>query len=195
MSSKTDDISRDEKTPITLSPEEFNEYSRNVKNIFLNIGLLATSFWGPVIFILLLVALYYLDMLTTSDKTINILVVSSVALLVLTWAFIFKHIKRKIEEIYLNNIIILDPDLTNNLRGQQPQHKIRFKFLCIATAIVFILGFVLIALIQQKHPGNIGYTMLGIIAMILTTIIPLFFAIYSYSHIYIFQDIDNHHNF
>ena len=184
-----------ERTPIELSPEEFNKYSKNVRSIFFNIGLLATSFWGPIILILLLVASYYLDILTASDKTINISVVSSVTLLVLIWTFIFRYIKRKVKEIYLDNIIIINPDLANSLKRKQRQDKIIFKLLCGATAIVFLIGLASIILVQGKYPDNIGYAMLGIIVMLLTSCIPLFFAIYSYAPIYIYRDIDNNYNF
>lgn len=186
---------KNERIPIELSPKEFNKYSKNIRSIFLNIGLLATSFWGPVILILLLVALYYLDILTASDKIINILVVSSVTLLILIWTFIFRYIKRKVKEIYLDNIIILNPDLANSLKRKQRRDKIIFKLLCGAIAIVFLIGLASIILVQRKYPDNIGYAMLGIIVMLLTSCIPLFFAIYSYAPIYIYRDIDNNYNF
>lgn len=195
MEDKTRDIMKNERIPIELSPEEFNKYSKNIRSIFLNIGLLATSFWGPVILILLLVALYYLDILTASDKIINILVVSSVTLLILIWTFIFRYIKRKVKEIYLDNIIILNPDLANSLKRKQRRDKIIFKLLCGAIAIVFLIGLASIILVQRKYPDNIGYAMLGIIVMLLTSCIPLFFAIYSYAPIYIYRDIDNNYNF
>ncbi len=195
MEDKTKDIMENERTPIKLSPEEFNKYSKNIKSIFLHIGLLATSFWGPVIFILLLVALYYLDILTASDKTINILVVSAVTLLVLIWTFIFRYIKRKAKEMYLDNIIIVNPDLAQSLKRKHRQNKTTFKWLCMATAVVFLIGLASIILVQGKYPDNIGYAMLGIIVMLLASCIPLFFAIYSYAPIYIYRDIDNNYNF
>jgi hypothetical protein len=195
MEEKTKDLLGNEKTPIKLTAEEFDEYSKNVKSIYFSISYFANSFLLSGVAILLFEALQALNIIPYSDMVKYILSGISVILLILSWVLVFKNIVDKSKKIYLDRIILVNANLLAKLKEKQKRFKLRVILLAFATLIFAILGVALMVITQDRYPYVPGYTTLSVAAMFLLIIIPLFFTIYFYSDIYIINYIDRKYNY
>ena len=152
MEEKTKDLLGNEKTPIKLTAEEFDEYSKNVKSIYFSISYFANSFLLSGVAILLFEALQALNIIPYSDMVKYILSGISVILLILSWVLVFKNIVDKSKKIYLDRIILVNANLLAKLKEKQKRFKLRVILLAFATLIFAILGVALMVITKTDTP-------------------------------------------
>lgn len=179
---------------VKLSNDEFIDYKKSVKKLYLNVTCLVMNILLIGVSIILIFALQNLSILNVSNEIINIFCILCVVLFILLIVFNIKNIIKYSKDLHLGKKITLNSSTKQELNDKYKYYKIRNIVMILITIITSIIGVVLLISVTERYVGNVGLAMLSIVSMFLLIMIPLFITIYLYSDIYIYRYVNDYYN-